>query len=96
MSEQVQVGDVIIIDHGDGCKTLMQLLNKKAKCCWNEAEIYAENIVDALILSGGCPHYSLPSNYRSGHNWDSEGSHQHIAHIALNVVNQNDNTKIWI
>lgn len=85
---EINVGDCIVLDHGDGCETIVQITGRKASCCWNDTEIYAEDIVDATILAGGCSHYSLPSNYRSGHHGN--------CHIALNVWSQQKQPKIWI
>ncbi|SRR5258706_13545067 len=93
--DNFKIGDVMILDHGDGCTTLARLFRKtESNCCWNKTEIYAENIVDVILISGGCPHYSLPSSYRSGHNGSTRGEHEHIAHIALNVYKQP--LDIWI
>lgn len=82
---KIGVGDCLIVTAYDGCQTIIQLNNLPADCCWGQGEIYAENIVSATIMAGGCKHFNLPDHYRSGH--------RNIAHFTWEGI---EKAQPWI
>jgi len=82
---EINIGDCLIVKASDGCQTIIQLNELPANCCWGQGEIYAEDIVSATIMAGGCKHYNLPDSYRSGH--------KNIAHFTWEAI---EKAEKWI